>query len=276
MTAHGTAPEQQTFTLAEVMTGEARIRPTVPAESGYDFLRWVIENGISKTFAKDDLSDSDKNTIQRALFAENATDESGVATAVAHWNKLYRLHFDLDGGTYDGGTKDSIDAKEFAFADDVTSATMSDIGVTLPTLAKTDGSTFDKWQLEIRDGSGSVTRTLTYNADALPLSEFALLDGRFSATLKALWKAPDAHDVTYRLTGGSGTGYRGGKDVLTMPAEDVTLYAVWVDDDGKVITPPGTGESSALIAAAFSALTLSLLAIAALMIRKRREEASAG
>ena len=203
VTAHGTAPQQQTFTLAEVMTGEARISQTVPEENGYDFISWVIENGISKTFAKDDLSDSDKNAIQRALFAENEADESGVATASANWNKLYRLHFELDGGTYDEGTKDAIEAREFAFADGVDAAGLSDIGVTLPTLSRTDGSTFDRWQLEIRDSGGTVTKALTFNADALPLDEFVLLDGRFSATLKALWKAPDAHEVTYRLTGDS-------------------------------------------------------------------------
>ena len=203
-TAHGTAPDPQPFTLSEVMTGEARISQTVPAESGYDFLSWVISNGISKTFHKDDLSDNEKNVIPRALFVENAEGGSGVATAIAHWNKLYRLHFDLDGGRYEGGTKNSIDAKEFAFEEDVTSAKMSDIGVTLPTdMTKADGSTFDKWQLEIRDSSGNVTKTLTYNAGDIPLSEFILLDGRFTATLKALWKAPDAHEVTYLLTADS-------------------------------------------------------------------------
>ena len=216
-TAHGTAPDPQTFTLEEVMTGEVRIRPAVPTESGYDFLSWVITNSISKTFDKNDLSDNEKNVIPRALFVENASGESGVATAIANWNKLYRLEFDLDGGNYDGGAKNSIEAKEFALADGIDTARMNEIGVALPAdLAKDDGSTFNKWQLEIRDGSGSVTKTLTFDANALPLNEFVLLSERFTATLRALWNAPDAHEVTYRLTSDSAL-----KDApISMPSEE--------------------------------------------------------
>ena len=73
---------------------------------------------------------------------------------------------------------------------------------------------------------------------------------------------------------GSGRGYRGGKDSLTMPKKDVTLYAIWVNEEGKIVPSPRTGESSAPIAMAFSALILSALAIASLMRRRRRDAAA--
>lgn len=204
VTAHGTAPDSQTFTLGQVMTGEARISQTIPTESGYDFRSWIITNGGSKTFEKDKLNNDDENVIPRTLFVESASNENGVATANAKWNKLYRLTFDLNGGKYNSGSNDSMESVNFSFADDITGAKMSDIGATLPTdLAKTDGSTFDKWQLEIRNGSGDVTKALTFNADNVPLNEFVLIDGLFTATLKALWNAPEAHEVTYRLTSDS-------------------------------------------------------------------------
>ena len=71
---------------------------------------------------------------------------------------------------------------------------------------------------------------------------------------------------------GKGTGYRGGKDSITMPDHDVMLYAIWVKN-GKIIPSPGTGESNALISLAFSAAILSALAFAAVMLRRRRKAA---
>ena len=69
---------------------------------------------------------------------------------------------------------------------------------------------------------------------------------------------------------GSGIGYRGGKDVLTMPADNVTLYAVWVDGNDRIIPSPGTGESNVSVAIAFNLAILSAMAIAALMVKIRK------
>ena len=125
MTAHGTAPDSQTFTLGQVMTGEARISQTIPTESGYDFRSWIITNGGSKTFEKDKLNNDDENVIPRTLFVESASNENGVATANAKWNKLYRLTFDLNGGKYNSGSNDSMESVNFSFADDITGATLA-------------------------------------------------------------------------------------------------------------------------------------------------------
>lgn len=72
---------------------------------------------------------------------------------------------------------------------------------------------------------------------------------------------------------GTGTGYRDGVDVLTMPKADVILYAVWKDPDGNTVyDSPHTGEDwlptwFALGAAVFSAFVL----ISAVVFVRRRE-----
>ena len=73
---------------------------------------------------------------------------------------------------------------------------------------------------------------------------------------------------------GTGTGYRAAQDSIIMPNHDVTLYAIWVDDKGN-IPSPGTGESAAGLAIAFSLAALSVIGIglSAARLRRKREQA---
>ena len=69
---------------------------------------------------------------------------------------------------------------------------------------------------------------------------------------------------------GSGDGYQDGVDSLTMPASDVTLYAIWETEGGKVLTPP-TGESALPMMLAVNAALLALLAAGAVLNTARRK-----
>ena len=73
---------------------------------------------------------------------------------------------------------------------------------------------------------------------------------------------------------GKGDSYAEGS-ILTMPKENVTLYAIWTDSDGKIVPSPGTGESSVPLQIAFSALILSALAAASAVIYTRRKQKEA-
>ena len=66
---------------------------------------------------------------------------------------------------------------------------------------------------------------------------------------------------------GTGTGFKGdGTDTFIMPESNVTLYAIWLDSQGNIVSP-GTGESDMALILAFNALTLSLLTVAFIAIR---------
>ncbi|MGN0473749.1 MAG: InlB B-repeat-containing protein, partial [Acutalibacteraceae bacterium] len=70
---------------------------------------------------------------------------------------------------------------------------------------------------------------------------------------------------------GTGTGYNE-NDVFTMPSSDVTLYAIWVDSSGNIVSP-GTGENVIGITIAIVAMIASIIAggcTAAVVLRKRR------
>ena len=73
---------------------------------------------------------------------------------------------------------------------------------------------------------------------------------------------------------GSGDGYQDGVDSLTMPASDVTLYAIWETEGGKVLTPP-TGESALPMMLAVNAALLALLAAGAVLNTARRKSGEA-
>ena len=69
---------------------------------------------------------------------------------------------------------------------------------------------------------------------------------------------------------GTGTGFKGdGTDTFIMPESNVTLYAIWLDSQGNIVSP-GTGESDMALILAFNALTLSLLTVAFIAIRRFR------
>ena len=77
---------------------------------------------------------------------------------------------------------------------------------------------------------------------------------------------------------GSGTGYKGdGTDTFTMPASDVTPYAIWTDSNGNIMPSPGTGESDLPLLIAFNMAMISLLAGAFVVMKQqkwRKENAS--
>ena len=69
---------------------------------------------------------------------------------------------------------------------------------------------------------------------------------------------------------GTGTGFKGdGTDTFIMPESNVTLYAIWLDSQGNIVSP-GTGESDMALIIAFNALMLSLLTVAFVAIRHFR------
>ncbi|MDD6396637.1 MAG: InlB B-repeat-containing protein [Firmicutes bacterium] len=70
---------------------------------------------------------------------------------------------------------------------------------------------------------------------------------------------------------GTGTSYNE-NDVFNMPSSDVTLYAIWVDSSGNIVSP-GTGENVIGITIAIVAMIASIIAggcTAAVVLRKRR------
>ena len=70
---------------------------------------------------------------------------------------------------------------------------------------------------------------------------------------------------------GSGTGYKGdGTDTFTMPASDVTLYAIWVDSSGQIVPSPGTGESDLPLQIALNLAVISLLAVAFVVMKQQK------
>ena len=131
------------------------------------------------------------------------------------------------------------------------------------------------------DEPGGTHLTVTYNANGgtgdVPKAtkEYSAGDtvnvaskgdlARTGATFKEWNTKPD----------GSGTGYKGdGTDSFTITA-DTTLYAIWTDENGKILPNPGTGESAAPMILAFSAALFSLAAFAFLALRERRRKGNA-
>ena len=70
---------------------------------------------------------------------------------------------------------------------------------------------------------------------------------------------------------GSGTGYEGDGSASFVITSDITLYAIWVDDSGKIIPSPGTGESSLQMILAFNAVLLSLAAVFIVTVKQRKK-----
>ena len=69
---------------------------------------------------------------------------------------------------------------------------------------------------------------------------------------------------------GKGTYYEAG-DTFSMPGNDVTLYAIWVTEDGTIVSP-GTGESTMGIIIAVMALIISGGAGTAVILTSRRKK----
>lgn len=69
---------------------------------------------------------------------------------------------------------------------------------------------------------------------------------------------------------GTGSGYHAREDILTMPHHSVTLYAIWLNDDGVIVyDSPGTGESALEMVLAIGTGLLSLSIAAWLFLRRR-------
>ena len=70
---------------------------------------------------------------------------------------------------------------------------------------------------------------------------------------------------------GSGKGYMGdGSDSFVINA-DTKLYAIWVDDSGKTVSAPGTGESGLPYIIAINLVLVSLTAVAVVTVRRYRK-----
>ena len=191
-------PGTDTWSFGQVVEGDALVSTSIPEKPGYRFLKWVITNGTEtgKEFAADDLKEGDDykaaRTVPRALFDES--DKSNCqATAVAQWEKLYTLHFDLDGGAYtkDGETKTTLADVKFAknLPDSDTTYTF-----TAPALTKANCD-FLGWQVK-EDGSAIDGTSVLLDKFAVPT------DGsRFEATAKAIWQQKGQHTVSYAITG---------------------------------------------------------------------------
>jgi uncharacterized repeat protein (TIGR02543 family) len=72
---------------------------------------------------------------------------------------------------------------------------------------------------------------------------------------------------------GKGTAYKA-NDTFEMPEKDVTLYAIWTDSEGNIVSP-GTGESSIGMFVAFSFMLVSIvMAFGAAVYSFRRRRAA--
>ena len=190
-------PGTDTWSFAQVVGGDALISTEIPEQPGYAFRKWVIDNdGTTKDFEKDNLQTGDAykaaRTISRELFDES--DKSNCqATAVAQWQKLYTLHFDLDGGSYMDGAEKKTALADVRFEKNLPDSDTS-YTFTAPTLTK-ENYDFLGWEVK-EDGSA------INNTDIL-LEKFAVPTGgaRFEATAKAIWQQKGQHTVSYRITG---------------------------------------------------------------------------
>lgn len=61
-----------------------------------------------------------------------------------------------------------------------------------------------------------------------------------------------------------------GSDSFVINA-DTKLYAIWVDDSGKTVSAPGTGESGLSYIIAINLVLVSLTAVAVVTVRRYRK-----
>ena len=130
--------------------------------------------------------------------------------------------------------------------------------------------------------SGSNEFTVTYDANGAkgtaPTDSNKYTGGETVtvAKMEGLTKEGCTFKEWNTKSNGTGTGYKGdGTDSFTMPESNVTLYAIWVDSNGNIVSP-GTGESDMPLILALNVLVLSLLAGSFVMLRQfraRKEEA---
>ena len=73
---------------------------------------------------------------------------------------------------------------------------------------------------------------------------------------------------------GSGTSYAPSSE-FEMPEADLTLYAIWTDGSGKIVTSPGTGESELPMQIAFNTAIISLLTVSLVLMRRRKHRKEA-
>lgn len=287
------------ITLGSDYTVHANDGWTNYVRPGYKFVNWKVVapkvtgislfNNIYARFAGPAVLG------QTFIGGDTVTALSEDITLEAQWEaEKYNIIYDANGAT--SGTVPTDDA-DYSYQE---TATVKDKG----DLAK-DGANFLNWNTD-PNGNG-----ITYAANAQitmieDVTLYAIWDAEPSYDIYYTLKY-DANgatggsvpqDYTHYLGGekvtvankgnlskanctfkewntqadGKGTGYKENTDVLTMPKRDVTLYAIWVDSEGRIVSP-GTGESALGIQIAFSAIIISMLAggyVVMMMLKKRR------
>ena len=198
------------------------VSSTLPTRSGYTFTGWNTQQGGGGTPYQP---------------ADVFNMPNGAVVLYAQWSAtVYALDYDANGGTAAPGSRN------YAFA---STATVSAI---LPTRS---GYDFQGWNTDIsgtgtpRSASGTFTMpandvtlyaqwslatfTVYYNANGGTGSNNPQ-PGRFNATLTLSSSFPSRAGYTFNgwntSTDGSGVDYTSGGS-LTMPANNVTLYAKW-------------------------------------------------
>ena len=267
------------------------------APDGYEFAGWKLVSGTGGSSPRPTAVSGGAGAD--GLYHEGdtvATDAlaSGNVTLKAMWN--CKLRYDANEGS---GTLPENGSEITKYVGDgVTAASGGDL--------TRDGNAFDHWNTKADDsgakypagqsfvikdntvlyavyasGTGSeepddTLVTLTYNANGgtgtlpdekqyssgttvnvAPKGDLA----RTGCNFKEWNTRPD----------GSGKGYQGDGSASFVITADTTLYAIWVDDSGKIIPSPGTGESGIPMIVAFCAVLLSLGAVSIVAVRQRKK-----
>ena len=267
------------------------------APDGYEFAGWKLVSGTGGSSPRPTAVSGGAGAD--GLYHEGdtvATDAlaSGNVTLKAMWN--CKLRYDANEGS---GTLPENGSEITKYVGDgVTAASGGDL--------TRDGNAFDHWNTKADDsgakysagqsfvikdntvlyavyasGTGSeepddTLVTLTYNANGgtgtlpdekqyssgttvnvAPKGDLA----RTGCNFKEWNTRPD----------GSGKGYQGDGSASFVITADTTLYAIWVDDSGKIIPSPGTGESGIPMIVSFCAVLLSLGAVSIVAVRQRKK-----
>ena len=266
---------------------------------GYRFVNWkVAAPDITGSSLIDNLIArfaGPANLGQTFSGGDTVTALSESITLEAQWEKVkYTVTYDANGAT--GGTVPTDD-NEYSYNEIATVKDSND-------LVK-DGFVFKEWNTQFNgngtayspdaqitmiedvtlyaiwktEPSDDVYYTVKYDGNgatggSVPQDNTNYLGGE-SVTVFGKGNLTKT-DCTFKewntKANGTGTGYSE-NDVFTMPASDVTLYAIWLNGEGEIVSP-GTGESALGVQIAVSLLIVSILAgggVVMAMLRKRRE-----
>ena len=286
--------------VADISTDYTVLANSWFTREGYTFDSWTVTNSAGKVSALDTLANIlSISDVGDTLNPGDTTTLDGDLYLSAEWQlKEYNVKYDPN--TSDEVKSMPTDETKLTVKSGFTLNSAKDAYVhTLSTKKPTrTGYTFIGWGLTAGSTAAvksvnttqftsdtltvyaiwdNITYKVTYNKNnstegtaPTDSNEYAVSD-----TVTVLDKGDlKCGDYTFKewntQKNGKGTGYQPG-DTFSMPTNNVTLYAIWVNDKGDVISP-GTGESFGIIMAAFTAMIISAGVIAAVMMIKRKRK----